>query len=108
MCATIPMCAALACRGALRTSDCSGFPSQPLANDRREGVALAREHLQHLRELRFDDEESFVGGRRSVTVIERVADLGDQPFAGGEPGDQPAAGEVRVGGGEEVLDVVPA
>ena len=84
------------------------FAVPAVANDRRERVPLAREDLHHLRELRLEDEQSLVGGRGGVVVVERVADLGDQPFAAGEPGHQPAAGEVRVGGAEEVLDVVPA
>jgi hypothetical protein len=79
-----------------------------VANDRRESVPLARENLHHLRELRLQDEESLVGGRGGVTVVERVADLGDQALAAGEPGHEPGCDERQVGGGEQVLDVVLA
>ena len=74
------------------------FAVPAVADDRREGVPLAREDFHHLRELRLEDEQPFVGGCGGVVVIERVADLGDQPFAAGEPGHQPAAGEVRLRG----------
>ena len=69
----------------------SGLRSVP-AHDRRERVALAREHLQDLRELGLDDQPTLVGRRLAVVSSSGVADLGDQSFAGatGPPARQPA------------------
>jgi site-specific DNA recombinase len=52
------------------------------ADDRRERVALAREHLEHLREFLLEHEAALVGRRCAVVLVERVADLGDQPLTG--------------------------
>ena len=83
------MCASVARTGAsCGRSICRRLPSQPLRTTGREGVALAREDLQHLRELGLEDEQSFVGGSGGVVGVERVADLGDQPLAAGQPGEQ--------------------
>jgi site-specific DNA recombinase len=52
------------------------------ADDRRERVALTREHLEHLREFLLEHEAALVGRRCAVVLVERVADLGDQPLTG--------------------------
>ena len=58
------------------------FSVPRLADDRRQRVAFAREHLQRLGELRLDHEPPLVRGRLAVVFVSGVADLGDQPFPG--------------------------
>lgn len=52
-----------------------------LTNDRRQCVALAREHLQRLGELGFDHQSALVDWCLRVLIVGWVTDLGDQPLA---------------------------
>jgi hypothetical protein len=70
-------------------------------------VALAREHLEDLRELLLEHEPSFVGGRVGVRLVDRVADLGDQALAGTQAAGQASLHEVGVGLGERAAHVAP-
>ncbi len=70
-----------------------------LGDDRRERVAFARDNLEHLPELLLEHEPALVGGRLGVVLVERVADLGDEPLARGQAANDAALGERRVGVG---------
>jgi hypothetical protein len=50
-----------------------------VAHDRGERVPLARENLQDLRELGLENQPALVA-RAGIVVVERVADLEDQPL----------------------------
>ncbi|MGI9099212.1 MAG: hypothetical protein ACR2H2_12125 [Solirubrobacteraceae bacterium] len=80
-----------------------------VADDRRQRVALAREDLQDLRELRFEHEPTLVGRGCSAGLAARVvvADLPDQSFARRQSRGHAASGEVAVDVGEQRVDMVP-
>jgi hypothetical protein len=73
-----------------------------VADDRRERVALAREHLHDLGELRLDHQAPLV--RLTLLV---VGDLGDQTLPGGHARRNAPVDEVRVDLAHQALDVVP-
>ena len=74
------------------------------AQRRRERGDLAAGGLQGAGELGFDDEQSAVGD--TGVLVGRVADGPDQPFAGGQAGED-ALRDRRVGGDQQLSDVVP-
>jgi hypothetical protein len=75
-----------------------------VADHGRKCVALAREHLHHLHELRLDDQLALLT-RRPILAV--VGDLGDQPLARTHPRADTALHEGRVNVVHERLDVIP-
>jgi len=95
------MWAPLARSGFLRVTTRRVPLSPGLAEDRRQGVALAAGHGQHPGELRLDHEHALV--RRLLLVV--VAHGGDQALAGAQPAGQVVGEPARVGQGHHLVDV---
>jgi hypothetical protein len=77
-----------------------------LADDRRQRVAFACQHFEHLRELRLDDEPALVSAGRRIFAGGRVADLGDQALPARQAADQ-AVREGLIDVSEQPPDVTP-
>ena len=86
---------------------CVTGPLPARADDRRERVPLPGEDLEHLRELLLEHEPPLVGRSVAVGLIERVADLRDQPLARAQAARQAAVDERWVGFGEHPAHMSP-
>jgi hypothetical protein len=84
---------------------CNGLAVPRVAHDRRERVPFAREDLEYLGELRFDDQPPLVV--RAAVAGARVADFKDQTLAAGQARGDAPFGEPLVKLCEQRLNMVP-